>query len=155
MTVDAGQLQMRPCSMVALSPFKMEWSLESRSQECKRMQDKHPNRVPIIVEPAAGVKELPRSKLLLTKTLTVAQVLRIIRSKAGMGPGVKLQLHVSGAVITKQDQRISDVYAAERDEDGHAPWSACVSLATTHVPPTTIELSLRLPRTCGLRTQSR
>jgi GABA(A) receptor-associated protein len=118
MTVDAGQLQMRPCSMVALSPFKMEWSLESRSQECKRMQDKHPNRVPIIVEPAAGVKELPRSKLLLTKTLTVAQVLRIIRSKAGMGPGVKLQLHVSGAVITKQDQRISDVYAAERDEDG-------------------------------------
>ncbi len=101
-----------------LSPFKMEWSLEARAQECARMKAKHPGRLPLIVEPAAGVPELPRSKLLLTETLTVAQVLRIIRSKAGMGPETKLQLQVGGAVLVKQDQRIADVHAAERDEDG-------------------------------------
>ena len=114
----SGHLQMRPSGQQRLSPFKMEWSLEARARECARMKAKHPGRVPLIVEPAAGVPELPRSKLLLTETLTVAQVLRIIRSKAGMGPETKLQLHVGGALLAKQDQRISDVHAADRDEDG-------------------------------------
>jgi GABA(A) receptor-associated protein len=102
-----------------LSPFKIEWSLESRSKDCQTILTKHPQIVPMIVEKAAhsNVPELQKSKMLVSNTLTVAQVLRIIRSKTGLGRDSKLQLLLHGKVAEETDL-ISSVYTEARDEDG-------------------------------------
>jgi len=73
----------------------------------------------MIVEKAAhsNVPELKKSKMLVTNTLTVAQVVRIIKSKSGLGRDSKLQLLVHGKVAEETDV-ISSVYTSERDEDG-------------------------------------
>lgn len=106
-------------SSQALSPFKMEWSLEFRAKDCTRMREKYPDRVPLIVERESDkrVPELAKCKLLMNYTVTVAQALRIIRNKAGLGRDCRLQLYVNGRML-EHEQLIADVHMQERDEDG-------------------------------------
>ena len=112
-------LQCRPAA--PLSPYKAEWGLEARVQECRRVTEKHPARVPMIIERGAGcdtsVPELPKSKLLMAKDLTIAQALRVIRAKAGLRRDCRLQLHVNGRQIDAH-LVLEKVHAQEKDEDG-------------------------------------
>ena len=122
-------LQFRPIDgQHALSPFKMEWSLQARARESKHMVARHPDRVPIVVErgPERDVPELPKSKLLLPNTLTVAQALRIIRTKAGLGHDSKLQLFVRGGRRLDHHLVLAAVHARERDEDGFLYCTYCI-----------------------------
>ena len=108
-------MQFRPSE--TLSPFKMEWSLEARTTECRNMLAKHPGRVPMVAECAYAVAELRRSKLCLPRTLTVAQAQRIIRSKAGVDRDTRLQLSINGQILHPQ-LLIEDVHNSHQDEDG-------------------------------------
>ena len=131
--VEHGALQFCPIGGGhMLSPFKMEWSLQERARDCKQMVAKHPGRVPIIVErgPAVDLPELPKSKLLLEERLTVAQTLRIIRSKAGLGRDSRLQLYVGGKLL-EHSLVLAAVHAAERDEDGFLYCTYCMEHASS------------------------
>jgi len=108
-------MQFRPSE--TLSPFKMDWSLEARTTECRNMLAKHPGRVPMVAERACAVAELRSSKLCLPCTLTVAQAQRIIRSKAGVDRDTRLQLSINGQILHPQ-LLIEDVHKLHQDEDG-------------------------------------
>mmetsp|Transcript_62722 Transcript_62722/g.101474 ORF Transcript_62722/g.101474 Transcript_62722/m.101474 type:complete len:174 (+) Transcript_62722:71-592(+) len=108
-------MQFRPSE--TLSPFKMDWSLEARTKECRKMLAKHPGRVPMVAERACAVAELRSSKLCLPCTLTVAQAQRIIRSKAGVDRDTRLQLSINGQILHPQ-LLIEDVHKLHQDEDG-------------------------------------
>ena len=108
-----ASVQFRTSSQATLSPFKMEWSLECRAKDYQRLRAKYPDKVPLVVERERGnsVPELAKSKLLFSDTLTVAQALRIIRGKAGLGRDCRLQLHVNGQLL-KSERLLADVHTS-------------------------------------------
>ena len=72
------------------------------------------------------VPELPKSKILLPNTITVAQALRVIRTKAGLGHDSRLQLFVRGGRRLDHHLVLATVHASERDEDGFLYCTYCI-----------------------------
>lgn len=98
--------------------FKKENTFEKRIAEAKKIREKFPDRVPIIIEKAnnSDLPELDKHKYLVPKDITVGQFITILRKRITLQPEKAIFLFI-GNVIPPTSQFISQVDEKHRDTD--------------------------------------
>jgi GABA(A) receptor-associated protein len=99
--------------------YKEEKPFDIRQAEAFKIREKHPDRVPVIVEKAAGsrIADLDRKKYLVPGDLTVAQFMHVLRQRIQLGATESIYLMVDGITPTTSSV-MSLVYDQHKDEDG-------------------------------------
>lgn len=101
--------------------FKQSHSLENRARECRRILEKFPGRVPVIVERGTTGKtdSLPlidKSKFLVPGDLTLGQFSYVIRKRITLSPDRSLFLFMANQLPTT-GSLMSELYWRFRDEE--------------------------------------
>jgi GABA(A) receptor-associated protein len=100
--------------------FKMQHTFEKRLDESTRLKQKHPDKVPIILE-KGGDMSLPsidRHKFLMQRNITVGQFIFIIRSKTKLDHTQALFLIVDINHIPSTAMTIGELFDKYADKDG-------------------------------------
>eukprot|EP00731_Ephydatia_muelleri_P027023 Em0018g1123a len=99
--------------------YKEEKPFETRQAEAAKIREKHPDRVPVIVEkvPGGRISELDRKKYLVPGDLTVAQFMHVLRQRIQLGATESIYLMVGGVTPTTSAS-MSMIYQDHKDEDG-------------------------------------
>jgi GABA(A) receptor-associated protein len=102
------------------SEFKKKFTLEQRKEECGKMLEKFPERLPIIVEAAPGCKlpAMDRKKFLVPTDIVLGQFIQIIRKRINMNQTEALFVFVANDTLCPVTSQISNIYSAHKDEDG-------------------------------------
>jgi hypothetical protein len=88
--------------------------------EYEQLRKKYPNRVPIFVTKYTSARDLPdlvKKKFLVPTSMTVREILFVIRSQLKLTPDKALFIFVGG-VLPPVSLTISELYAAYRSSDG-------------------------------------
>lgn len=94
---------------------------QERKDECDKLREKHPEKVPILFEkdPKCSMKNLPKTKYLILKDMTVNHFLLILRDKLELGPADAFFLLVAGKYSILGEQTMEEIYDKYKDpEDG-------------------------------------
>ena len=97
--------------------FQTNYSLKQRLEESKRILDKYPDKIPIIVE--TNDKEIPpllKTKYLTPKDLTFGQFIHVIRGKLNLPPEKALFMFVNNT-IPSTSNLIESIYDKEKYKD--------------------------------------
>lgn len=103
--------------------FKSIHTFEERSSECKRIREKYPERIPVIVERlpkltnSDSIPELEKKKFLVPPLITFGQFLYIIRSRMKLPPEKAIFVFIKNA-IPANTQNLREIYEQYKDEDG-------------------------------------
>ena len=102
--------------------YKEKKSFEDRQSESEEIFKKYPDRIPVIVEQLKNSKseiipDIDKSKFLVPKDLTVAQLMYIIRKRISLKPEQALFIF-SGGNSLRSDMTIESVHSQFKDEDG-------------------------------------
>ena len=99
--------------------FRNKYSLEARKKESKKIMEKYPDRIPIIVEKDinSDIKEIDKKKYLVPNDLTVGQFLYVIRKRIKLGPEKALYIFIEG-IIPPTNYQISTLYDKYKGIDG-------------------------------------
>ena len=100
-------------------PFLDKHSSEDRCNESKRILEKYPNRVPIIVEKTTGsnINDIDKRKFLVPNDITVGQFNYIIRKRIQLQPEKAMFMFVNN-ILPPTASSISDIYEQHKGEDG-------------------------------------
>ena len=101
------------------SQFKLEHPLDKRQAEAERIREKYPDRIPVIVEKAAGsdIAEIDKKKYLVPSDLTVGQFVYVIRKRIKLSPEKAIFVFVNN-VLPPTAAVMYAVYEEQRDADG-------------------------------------
>jgi GABA(A) receptor-associated protein len=101
------------------SKFREEHPFDHRQQESKRMRDKYPDRIPVIVEKASGsdLSDIDKKKYLVPTDLTVGQFVHVIRKRIKLTPEKAIFIFVN-KVLPPTAALMSTIYEEQKDEDG-------------------------------------
>lgn len=100
--------------------FRDRFTFEYRCEEAKRIKEKFPGRIPIIVERAVRAKDIPildKEKFLVPSDLSVAQFIYIIRKRLTLPSEMALFLFVNGTLPTTSTL-LREVYSIHCADDG-------------------------------------
>lgn len=100
--------------------FKMQHSFDKRKEESKKIIDKYPGQVPVIIEKGES-SLLPnpvKQKFLLQRDLTIGQYLYIIRKQINIDATESIFLIVNETYIPPNSATIGEVYDKYTDKDG-------------------------------------
>mmetsp|Transcript_43853 Transcript_43853/g.67295 ORF Transcript_43853/g.67295 Transcript_43853/m.67295 type:complete len:123 (-) Transcript_43853:123-491(-) len=108
---------------MSTSHFKQSHNREHRETLSKRIKQKFPDRIPVIVEKGSNVPDVDKQKFLVPGDLTVGKFTNEIKKhlkKDGQGDESlkNIFLFVNGKSLTRTSDKISDVYEQHRDPDG-------------------------------------
>ena len=102
-----------------MSRHQDKFTLAERKEESLRVREKHPDRIPVIVQPGNNkIAPLLRTKYLVPPDLDMGQLCYIIRKKVSIRPEQALFVFVNGK-LPPCKALVGDVYVAEKDEDGY------------------------------------
>ena len=92
---------------------------ERRKAEAARMREKYPDRIPVIVEKAAGgdLPDIDKKKYLVPTDLTVGQFVHVIRKRIKLAPEKAIFIFVNN-VLPPTAGLMSQIYEEQKDEDG-------------------------------------
>jgi len=98
--------------------FKEEHDLSKRQQEARRILNKYPDRLPVIVEKAANsdVPDIDKKKFLVPADLTVGQFVYVIRKRIKLTPEKAIFLFVNNQ-LPNTANLMKQVYEDNKDED--------------------------------------
>lgn len=101
------------------SKFKEEHPIERRKAEALRMREKYQDRIPVIVEKAAGsdIPDIDKKKYLVPTDLTVGQFVHVIRKRIKLTPEKAIFIFVNN-VLPPTAALMSTIYEEQKDEDG-------------------------------------
>jgi GABA(A) receptor-associated protein len=91
-----------------------------RLEEAKRVKEKFPGRIPIIIERAQRNSDIPvldKQKFLCPGDLTIGQFSYVVRKRMTLPPEKALFLFVNNT-IPMTSQMIRELYAVHADKDG-------------------------------------
>ena len=100
--------------------YKKQHSFLCRSEESKRILDKFPDRLPIIIEKGKNEKNLPnidKTKYLVPYDLTIGQFIYIVRQRIKTKPEQSIFVLTNG-ILPSSSQELSRVYSQHKDYDG-------------------------------------
>jgi GABA(A) receptor-associated protein len=101
-----------------MNSFKMQYSIKRRKEESFRLLKKYPDRIPVICEKLEYSKTLVLpSKMLIPRTMTIAQVNSIIRSKNNLTNDKSIFLFIQQDILCPTCV-IEEVYHHYKDDDG-------------------------------------
>ncbi len=107
-------------SSAAALDFKAAHSFESRVEESRRIKERFPGRVPIIVQRAAksvDVPQIDKAKFLCPGDLNVSQFVHVIRRRLQLSSEQALFLFV-GNTLPTTGTLLRELYATYADADG-------------------------------------
>lgn len=100
-------------------PFKSQYKFEHRKSEAMRINEKYPERVPIICEKdlKQNIPALDKKKYLVGRDLTLGQFIYVIRKRLQLSPNEALFLFINGHIISN-GTTIGHIYDEHKDLDG-------------------------------------
>lgn len=103
-----------------MSQFKKKFDFKTRSAESRRIIEKYPERIPIIVEKnenSNNVPEIDKQKFLVPNDLNVGQFLYIIRKRLQLKPEQAIFAFVNNS-LPSTSSSVAEIYNTQKDEDG-------------------------------------
>jgi len=100
--------------------YKTEKSFQERYAESSTMLQRFADRIPIIVEKKSTSKKAPlidKRKFLAPSSLTLAQLIFVIRRRLKLTPEEAIFVFVNGKLV-QPNTTLSACYAENKDEDG-------------------------------------
>ena len=100
-------------------PFKSTNSFEARLEESRRIRNKFPGRVPVIVERGqrSSIPVIDKQKFLVPGDLTVSQFIFVIRKRLNLPSEQALFLFIKN-VLPTTGMLIRELHASYADPDG-------------------------------------
>jgi GABA(A) receptor-associated protein len=102
-----------------MSQFKKKFDFEKRRNEAKRIMDKYPERVPIIVENSvnSNLPPLGKTKYLVPIDLSIGQFMYVIRKRIKLSPDQALFIFIN-STLPSSAVPMSQLYKEHKDKDG-------------------------------------
>ena len=106
------------------SKFKENHPKEKREELARKIREKYPDRIPVIVERGKNVPDVDKQKFLVPSDLTVGKFTIEIKKHLKPDSGEAIDsakaifLFVNGKSLTKSSDKLSLVYEQNRDPDG-------------------------------------
>jgi GABA(A) receptor-associated protein len=98
--------------------YKSETFFQARKNESLRMKTKHPDRLPIIIEPkSTKIVQIDKRKFMVPKDLMLGQLIYVIRKRLQIHKEQGLFIFTNGTLIPSS-YTIQDIYTKNADEDG-------------------------------------
>jgi GABA(A) receptor-associated protein len=100
-------------------PFKSQFPLEKRTSEAKRILEKFPDRIPVIVEMDPNCKSLPvldKHKFLVPIDLTIGQFMYVIRKRIKLTPDKAMYMFFNNS-LAPTASTMKSMYYTHKDED--------------------------------------
>lgn len=98
--------------------FKMKHSIKKRLEDSRNLLYKYPDRIPVIYEKLEYNKvDIIPSKLLIPRTMTIAQINTILRVKTKLSNDQSIFLFVQQDILCPNCV-IEEVYHHYKDDDG-------------------------------------
>lgn len=99
--------------------FKQKNSLEDRQKESKRILEKYPDRIPVIVMKAqhTDLPDIDKTKYLVPSDLTVGQFVYVVRKRIKLTPEVAIFIFINN-FLPPTASLMSQMYKEHKDEDG-------------------------------------
>lgn len=98
--------------------FKLKYSIKKRTQESKRLLCEYPERIPVICEKLEYTRiTVNPSKLLIPRTMTIAQLNNIIRTKIKLTNALSIFLFIQKDILCPMCV-MEEIYENYKDDDG-------------------------------------
>jgi len=99
--------------------FKNKYLFEIRKSESKKIREKYPERIPVIVEPAykSTLNKIDKTKFLVPENLTVGNFLTVIRKRIKLSSDQALFIFINNN-LPCVSQTIGSVFNDFKDTDG-------------------------------------
>jgi GABA(A) receptor-associated protein len=108
-------------SLTKPKSYQQRYTFEQRSEESKRIMEKYPNRLPIIVEKSDQCSEdipnIDKNKYLVPDDLTVGQFLYVIRKRIRLPSTKALYITTSNGLMPPSSQHMKNLYNKYKDPD--------------------------------------
>lgn len=101
--------------------FQKKYSFEKRQSEARRIMDKYPERVPIIIEKYTGctnVPEIDKTKYLVPRDLNVGQLEYVIRKRIKLPSEQAIFIFLEDNTLPTISNLLSEIYHEHANEDG-------------------------------------
>ena len=101
-------------------PYKNQFDLEHRTDESRRIREKYPTRIPVIVEikdQSIDIPDIDKKKFLVPNDLTVGQFIYVVRKRIQLSPEKALFCFIDDT-IPSTNSLMSQLYTDHKDEDG-------------------------------------
>ena len=101
-------------------PYKNQFDLEHRTDESRRIREKYPTRIPVIVEikdASIDIPDIDKKKFLVPNDLTVGQFIFVVRKRIQLSPEKALFCFIDDT-IPSTNSLMSQLYTDHKDEDG-------------------------------------
>jgi GABA(A) receptor-associated protein len=112
--------QQRPLVHTSYVSYKKRVTFEERSEESRRIRNRFPDRIPILVERAIKSIDVPlidKNKFLAPGDLTVSQFIHIIRRRLQVASEVAIFLFI-GNTLPTTGTLLRELYATHMELDG-------------------------------------
>ncbi len=101
--------------------YKLKTTFESRLEESRRIREKFPGRIPVIVQKSKKANDdvpiIDKNKFLVPMDLTIGQFIYVIRKRMELPPEKALFFFVSNSIPTTA-MSLRELYGIYADEDG-------------------------------------
>jgi GABA(A) receptor-associated protein len=107
--------------MTTFVSYKTKKTTEERTEEARKMKERYPNSIPIIVEKGKRDKTLPdidKSKFLVPHDLQYGKFLYIIRKRLKISDTTAIFTFVGNNILPMSTENIANIYKNHKDEDG-------------------------------------
>ena len=98
--------------------YKINNTLETRRNQCKKIAENHPDKVPVIIErdQKCTINKTIKTKYILSKELTLAELIKIIRDKLEINPERALFILVNGKHSLTLTEELGQIYDKYKDK---------------------------------------
>tara|TARA_B100001093_G_scaffold419657_1_gene411277 strand:- start:139 stop:489 length:351 start_codon:yes stop_codon:yes gene_type:complete len=102
-----------------MSQFKKQHIFDKRLSESKRIIEKYPTKIPIIVEKQnkSDVPDIDKQKYLVPNDLTMGQFVYVIRRRLKLDPEKAIFIFINN-ILPPTSAVVQQVYEEHKDDDG-------------------------------------
>ena len=99
--------------------FKDSKTFDERLMESKKITDKYPNRIPIIINKSdeSTLNDIDKQKYLVPNDLTFSQFVYIVRKRINLNESSALFLFINNKIVPS-NKSMKEVYDVDKDSDG-------------------------------------